>query len=861
MSKTVGRLKSDSMAIGGDINERVPIVQNNLVQHLPLDGYVSDIFTEQKKSNIVTTTRDYYGSYFTSKYDYKNATFRISGRVRCTEAADWNAYSFGIGFRYKYDASNYTWPTTWRKPLNELKDWVYFDFEQTIGSNYDNGLIPFLQISISGGTPGYRVEVEDLVYRMEYESFVGCNVSNLGDRIGLEQGTANISDNYSTANIKNGSSYIEENGIRKIDFGALPNNFGGWYFNVNYTYLSGDTWTFSFQAENRTGENKTLQFYGASDGAGRNFGDVTIPPHTKQHVSITITMPGAVTSFRIEKKNWAGAAGEFLIWHMQAESLGFPTSYVESSRGTLNLSIPTNLPLDFSVGFWMNGFKRDNITRYFLYLHRSDGDMRVGNGWGTDWNIYNPTANLGWGSSSVSFPTDDVQLDDMYIMLSRFGTRAKVRIFYQGVLGERTFTENNNAGLVESIELSRMHNNQYWGLSVYDREISDDELKQLCNTKMSIKGDGRMILPKYKEDINYLEKYMGSYFHNTGEFTDGWNKQLQAEVAMQSSKTVEHKNSNYSIYIQTTPNKTQGTDGNVMWGGLRLSCPEEIKKPGKWKISFWYKGHIEQSYLGVYYSYNVGYTSQGVGLRAPASKSIAPFSTDEWQYYEYIYTLTKDDIYQIGTNAQTYDCMRELKIGPTYGSTGARGTRIFIDRISVSPVLDGNPGVKKDRVYYPKIKEGIDMHSIHIIGTAYDDASGVPVGAGTTGNKSIKVNDTEYASNTRGLTLCVFDKNMNHVSTYAYDTYGSDADRNALATALDGIKEEESWALASFDAQNFNTNLNNQLTKMNGKIHLDLATAGRHTYAAWGKGQFILFEDGSESTSFDDHKAVIKKTI
>lgn len=196
MAKTVGRMKNGNLMLTGEATERVYPVTNGLTSFFPLDGNLNDELINFKRNGIISKSRDWYGTVFPTRYDYKGMTFRITGRVRCTQAVDWNAYSAGVGFRYQTNAegaaTSYTWPLGWSKKLNDIREWTYFSFEQTIGSNFTSNLLPFIQNSMPGGTAGYQIEVEDLNYTLVTELSTTSNVTIVDTGVRVEEATTNM---------------------------------------------------------------------------------------------------------------------------------------------------------------------------------------------------------------------------------------------------------------------------------------------------------------------------------------------------------------------------------------------------------------------------------------------------------------------------------------------------------------------------------------------------------------------------------------------------------------------------------------------------------------------------------------------
>jgi hypothetical protein len=78
----------------------------------------------------------------------------------------------------------------------------------------------------------------------------------------------------------------------------------------------------------------------------------------------------------------------------------------------------------------------------------------------------------------------------------------------------------------------------------------------------------------------------------------------------------------------------------------------------------------------------------GVGLSTLGLPSITKNIDDEdgWQYYEGIFTIPSGYIHQVGTDGNTYFCMREFKIGYTYTTTDSIGTRLFINDLRMEKI-------------------------------------------------------------------------------------------------------------------------------------------------------------------------------
>lgn len=214
--------------------------------------------------------------------------------------------------------------------------------------------------------------------------------------------------------------------------------------------------------------------------------------------------------------------------------------------------------------------------------------------------------------------------------------------------------------------------------------------------------------------------------------------------------------------------------------------------------------------------------------------------------------------WKIPMTAGYLDVYRNMKIGFKYNTQGNRGTHVYIDNIQITDITTNQrwkfngSGWEADN-----LSEG----TTHIFakGTAYlgldtFDGSGTDIFA-VEGNRVLEVNGTQiYNTTGRGLRLTVIDEATSNVlSDTLYDTYADDNARTNLANALSNILSSHLWVLTSYDAINTNTALDNQMKAMgavlhndNGEYHSIFNGGGvRHPYAAVGRGQQIIKEDGA----------------
>lgn len=230
-----------------------------------------------------------------------------------------------------------------------------------------------------------------------------------------------------------------------------------------------------------------------------------------------------------------------------------------------------------------------------------------------------------------------------------------------------------------------------------------------------------------------------------------------------------------------------------------------------------------------------------------------------------------------------FNVYNNIKIGFTYQGQNARGTHVHIDNITLTDITNSETW-KYDLTDGTWRAENLTEDGLDILakGTSYiaiarSDNANLDVFA-VEGNRFLSINGTTvYNTSGRGLRLTVFNSSGSIISDTTYDTHGVGADRDSLATALAGIASTNYWTITSFDAigteanYNSNPNLRNKLVSMGSKmwntnesVYLWSVNASqtRNTYAAVGKGQNLIKEDGANGLdSTYKRKGVIQTRI
>ena len=407
-------------------------------------------------------------------------------------------------------------------------------------------------------------------------------------------------------------------------------------------------------------------------------------------------------------------------------------------------------------------------------------------------------------------------------------------------------------------------NQKFSEFHFYHKSYDQSELQNLIPRVFQIDKVGFQKAKQIIEPHNILTKYGPTQF-DSGEFGGIWGKYEQTNCSVYIVPKHFRRNQ-YSYYIKRKPNITGSGSETQNWGGVKLSFPDDNtwEEGQTYRLSFQYTGYSYND-VEIYFAYDINNTTMDVGLTKLDLDYITHSFTDEdgWQYYEQEFTIPEGFIHQVGTDDNTYYCMRQLKIGYGYTTTNEYGTRLYINDLKIEKISGNDSfrktgGIKTRGIYAKEIFENNTFHDVYMVGTAsaytYPDAE-----QRTTGNRVLKIdNNTIYNSGGRGLRLTIFDRSFNVITDTTYDVYGDDAQRTNLANQLLQIDKENYWQLTSFDQVNPNANLTNQFAILGSTIW---PLSHRSPYQAFGKGKKIIYEDGQSYNANYKTKQVLNFKI
>lgn len=891
------RDKQNTLYNKGIVNERLPSVLDGLVKFYPFDGT-----TKPAIPRYIRYIRDYLG--FGSTSNSSNHWIEIKAFVGTTNVAA-GAYSYnsnGVDTPSLTDESldSAQWQDTGMSspdfqtvdlgdvyPLDEIVVWHY----------YPDGRTYFNTRTAVSDDGIYWYDVFDSKIEGEYaETASGhtIDLNNLGATVTSTETSPilltdeSLSINEAVTNLYNGT-YVSDGDTTTIEEdGWIKATYTGTGYGVRarvdeVDLVDGETYTVAVTVFNPM----HYDVFVLLDFCDQGQQVFTFKPYETRRIHVTASRSTYDATYRFADIGITSSTpnSDATLWlkDIQFEQGFWPSAYTppatpSSEFGVLKIDTPSLT--DFTVAFKF----KPKIQHYNYETSSYNAELLrfvdSNTGQVVEYNDYygspGPTVPYGRPFFDPTPPWDGTSLwhwhlnvayeEDVwhYWYLWRSGETMGSYIINENgnswgpgtntYTGIETTMENFVVTSIEFGQSSPKWLGEIKDFAIYNKVLTAEERDVYRQAKLQLRSNGSVHVNEVYEHQDFLENYSTDLIWESGSFTDSiWGRYTQADCDVTSSfLATKNLNHDYSYFIDRTPNISAVAN----WGGVKLHLPDDAKKPGTWKLSFWYKGYFTNT-LHVYGAYAVDWVTRGVGLTYSFNDDIdAPVNTDKWIKYEKVFDISDADVYQTGTDAQEYNCLRQIKIGFGYHNTDSVGTRLWVDDIEWSPVPHGTFALNENTFDSNEINEVERVKSVYVLGTAYLDGSLPHVDV--SGNREVILDGTTvYSTTGRGLRLDIFDESFTQTFNQTYDVYAVDADRTALATKLSTITDVEYWTLTSFDAIGTNNDLNTQLGTMGSQLIASFTPQYRHTYAAFGKGQNLIKEDGSVATALDKHRAVV----
>lgn len=261
MATVAGRFKDGDLIVKGEVDERLPFLTDGLVNFFPLDWNAQDRMTEYSNMKVITTDRDWLGSYFPSNYNYAGCVFMISGKVKCWDTID-PTKTTSIGLSYTKSNGAQNWITSKNFKMSDVQgNFVDFILFLTIPIDYKSGLRVWIQQDITAGSSGYKSEYRDIYYCMKNNpNIIQTNTKQIEDAMAITEGSTNYIVN---GDFRNGLTnwvpsatattlkLINTPWVKGVRVQRDAGDGGSW--SLCYTgakpsvYNAGETWVWSFK--------------------------------------------------------------------------------------------------------------------------------------------------------------------------------------------------------------------------------------------------------------------------------------------------------------------------------------------------------------------------------------------------------------------------------------------------------------------------------------------------------------------------------------------------------------------------------------------------------------------------------------
>lgn len=267
------------------------------------------------------------------------------------------------------------------------------------------------------------------------------------------------------------------------------------------------------------------------------------------------------------------------------------------------------------------------------------------------------------------------------------------RVYYNGVLS-RSSGNFDTSDVPSGFSSETIFGSNFYGLiddvRVYATALSDEDIKELYQTRGNIDSHGNLYVQDIKEPENIGLSANNAIKNKT--FAGGLGRYTQSHCQV----TLTDR----GLRIYRTPNLTQATNGNVMYGGMRISLldllPGGIQEGRRYKVTFDVEGQTYQSNSPISITNNMGWGGGGLTPNPLVIKNDSTLGANFQGHKkcEYIFEV-RDSIYKVCTTSYSsfvagniYPSYNHLTFHFGYGTTGDIGTDIYITNFKIMDITD-----------------------------------------------------------------------------------------------------------------------------------------------------------------------------
>lgn len=543
----VGRLKDGELSITGEIDERLPAVRNGLVVHFPFDGTLrsASLWGGWTDSRSATgKVQDIYMSHYPTSPGTKLV---FCGEFR-KHGLDSNDFWF---FAYQYNTTTEAW--LWQSAVFDCNFpddvWVYREAQVTIGgnpgdqfSNWSQGIS--IRNTVTTGTLEWRnchcYVIEDGI------NYIASNVTLTDHGIGIDDPTTNtwtgefsVYNNYTVpASITRlDETYMGQPVYRvamTVDdahadhlnhFRTTLNSHGvcggqqSWVENTKY--VSSIYWrpvnkpdmVFGGIATNIEGWKVGVTEY-LPDGWRRYY-------RYRDGVGVATKTDQVHHSFYCPSLQLNETIYFDVCCAQTEQGRMYPTAYTPNSRSTKSyLEINCARLTEYTIfGCFVpnSPFKNDQggytTTPNQAALIRVEDTQKVGGFYYRYWMSNNANSdpfldpdgyyNTSSGTGHIHAFYEVANLQPLYFVIRKTGTKVRFRIYQNGWKDEHVMTVPEDAGM-DCLKFGDdvIWSGKYRDLSIYSRALSDDEVAKLIGTPLAMAAVGDLVVSRTVERPN-----------------------------------------------------------------------------------------------------------------------------------------------------------------------------------------------------------------------------------------------------------------------------------------------------------------------------------------------------------------------
>ena len=595
MPTTVARIKDGNLLLSNEINERLPCILDGLYRHHPFDNTVSAYIPAK-----IRYIRDYLngsninnGNHWVEiqAFDYSgnNVAFGKSGT---SSLSSWdplvtnnitstNPY-FSVGTNSQWSMLDLA--DTYE--LEFIKIWHYYGDGRTYyntktevsedGINWFTIFDSFIEGTYVETSNGKIHDLKNLGTTVNPSVANGIVFTN--NKLAIHETTNNLIINGNFKDGINGWTLISGNiGNATLeptylyDQPCLYNDVGYYTDTSHYMYtiqlLANTTYTVSFKVFLISG---TIVF--DAKGKWNSYVEInsTIGQWQTYQYSFTTDTTNGTQDF-----NFYGTAAraKYYLTDVQLEVKPFATTYTQVSRNTAGrIDIPFKLLPPYTINLYHTGFRpftqiiNQAASPMIFQMNNYYSNASI-----SFWHYVQSlrvyikgNTSAGWTGTTTHYTYNTNTWDNKEHMYTLVAVNNRTfRVYVDGVyVGQNISSEDVTNITYLSMGNTSMPNATYRDLSIYNRQLSDAEVKKLYGQSMKIDNNGKMYVDNIIEKIPDIPP-AASYFPL---LINGQNSYLNIVPALESN-TVCTKNSMWlgasttNLYSQVIPSTP---DANIL---------------------------------------------------------------------------------------------------------------------------------------------------------------------------------------------------------------------------------------------------------------------------------------------------------